>query len=496
MKIAGLDIGSTGCKFVVFDGAGNYLGKAYRDYPVRRKVGGHEVDAAALIEGIFEALTELAAQHPDIAGIGITSFGESFVLTDERGEPLHDAMLYTDPRGAEECRELTEKLGADRIISITGLKPHEMYSIGKLMWLKRRRPEVYARAKHVCLMADLAAMRLCGSSLIDYSLATRTMAFDINTLGWSREILTAAGIDEALFDRPVPAGTVAGKVLPEVARRTGIDPECRIVLAPHDQVAAAVGAGAFDGSVAVDGAGTVQCLTPIYDSLPDARIMSRGNFCIVPHAVPGKYATYAFSYSGGGLMQWYVDNYAKKEAELAAAEGLTVHKYLERQFRSEDPTGILVLPHISGAATPYMDIGSRGAIVGITADTGVTELYRACMEGVVYEMRLNYDALKPTGVRFTKLNATGGGAKSRIWMQMKADVLGLPITALETADAGTVGAAMLTGVATGQFADLSAAAASMVRERETYFPRPEMHAKYMEVYERYKKLYEAVRPLV
>ena len=154
VKIAGLDIGTTGCKCTVFDEKGAYLGKAYRDYPVRRSVGGHEMDVSAIMEGVFGVLREMAGQYPDIAGIGVTSFGETFVMTDGEGKPLHTAMLYTDPRGARQCARLREKIGEKEIARITGLRPHEMYSISKLMWIRENRPEVYEKAAYVFLMED------------------------------------------------------------------------------------------------------------------------------------------------------------------------------------------------------------------------------------------------------------------------------------------------------------------------------------------------------
>ncbi len=486
MKIAGLDIGTTGCKLTVFDENGNHLGKAYREYPVRRSVSGHEIDITAMTESIYDVIAEAAGQIPDIAGIGVTSFGETFVLLDDAGKPLHTAMLYTDPRGAEECAELTKKLGAERIARITGLVPHEMYSISKMMWIKRNQPEVYRQAGSIRLIEDYVVELLSGKARLDYALATRTMAFDINTLTWSEEIFSAAGIDVSLMSEPVPIGAKAGTISSEASKRTGLNPDCVIVSAAHDQVAAAVGAGAFDGSVAVDGAGTTECLTPVYDSLPDIAVMSKGYFSVVPHAVPGKYVAYAFNYTGGALIQWCMKTFGQGET----------YDSMEAAYTREEPTGILVLPHFAGAATPYMDIGSKGAIVGLTTEVDAATLYRACMEGVAYEMRVNYEALDGSGIHFRKLNATGGGAKSKAWMQMKADILNLPITALKISDAGTVGSAMLTGVAVGLYAGLEDAAGHMVREAETYQPRPDMHEKYMQVYERYKKLYQAVRPLV
>lgn len=482
MKIAGLDIGTTGCKLTVFDETGKYLGKAYRDYPVRREVGGHEIDAGAIMDGVYAVIDELAARYPDIGGIGITSFGETCVLTDGKGTPLMPAMLYTDPRGAEECRELSEKLGADKIARITGLAPHEMYSISKIMWVKRHNPELFSRVRHIFLIEDYVVWNLTGAAQIDYSLAARTMAFDIEKLDWSREVFEAAGIDPALMSRPVATGTPAGQIL---SGKTALK-NCVIVSISHDQVAAAVGAGVFDGSAAVDGAGTVECLTPVYDSLPDIDVMAKGFFSVVPYAVPGKYVAYAFSYTGGALIQWAVETFdgGKTNAELEAA------------CTGDGPTGLLVLPHFAGAATPYMDTGSRGAILRLTTAATPAELYRACMEGVAYEMRLNYDALAGSGIRFDSLRATGGGAKSKVWMQMKADILNMPITALKTVDAGTVGSAMLTGIAVGLFRNLSDAAGRMVEETETFTPRAEMHEKYMRVYERYRRVYTAVRPLM
>ena len=486
MKIAGLDIGTTGCKLTVFEESGRMLEKAYRDYPVRRAVSGHEMDASAILDGVFGVIRELAPRHPDLAAIGVTSFGETFVLADDSGLPLCPSMLYTDPRGAEECAELCGKLGPRHIASVTGLRPHQMYSLPKMMWIRNHRPEIWKQVCHVFLIEDYVLYHLSGRMQMSHSLATRTMAFDIRSLAWSRELFDAAGIDVSLMSALVPSGTPAGTVTPEIAAKTGLSPSCRIVTVCHDQVAACVGAGAFDGSVAVDGAGTVECLTPVYDSLPDTDAMYDGFFSVVPYVLPGKYVAYAFSYTGGALIQWCMETFGKGET----------YDRMESLYTSDRPTDLLVLPHFAGAATPYMDIGSKGAIVGLTTSVTAPEIYRACMEGVACEMRLNYEALQPSGVRFRRLNATGGGARSKVWMQMKADMLNLPITALKTSDAGTVGSAMLTGIAVGCFSNLEEAARVMVREAETYEPRPEWHEAYMRKFERYKKLYGAVRPLV
>ncbi|MCR5627375.1 MAG: carbohydrate kinase [Lachnospiraceae bacterium] len=505
MKIAGLDIGTTGCKLTVFDEKGQELGKAYRDYPVKRKVGGHEIDVMALLDGVYAVISEMAAQYKDIAAIGVTSFGETFVMTDEDGRPLTPAMLYTDPRGKEECDEIIERLGKKQIAEITGVTAHEMYGLPKLLWQKKHNPEIYEKTKHIFQIEDFVVFALTGNAQIDYSLATRSLVFDIRSLNWNDEILSAFGVDRALYPKTVPSGTDAGVIRKEISEKTSLNKNTHIISISQDQVAACVGAGAFESNTAVDGAGTVQCLTPIFDEIPDVEKMMPGKYVIVPYVIPGKYVTYAFSYTGGALMQWCTQTLAGSEKSAADSRNISVNAYLEEKYaakRKEEglecdgPSGMLVLPHFAGAATPYMDTGSKGAVIGLTTDSSVADIYRGCMEGITYEMYLNYKNVKAAGANPQKLHATGGGAHSAVWMQMKADMLDLPITALRTVDAGTVGSAMLTGVATGVFKDIYEAASVMVEKTVTYEPREGYHKKYLESYEKYEQLYNAVRPLV
>ncbi len=493
--LGGIDIGTTGCKITVYTDEGDYCYRSYQDYPVSRTMGEHEVNGADIWNAICHVITDASAHYPDIAAIGITSFGESFVMMDERDTVLCPAMLYTDPRGSRECEELTEMLGSETIARIVGTQPHSMYSLPKIMWMKKNRPEVYAKTRKILLMQDYIIYMLTGQAVIDYSLATRSMAFDISTYTWSDTILEAAGIDRCLFSKPVLSGTVAGTVKPEVAELLGLSAQTIIVPAAHDQVSAAVGAGVFETDSAVDGAGTVECITPVFRGIPDATAMAEGKYAVIPFALPGKYVTYAFTYTGGALISWFIHQMAKAELAAAKEQGRSVYEILEQGMKDE-PTGILVLPHFAGAGTPYMDVGAKGAVIGLTVEHTTSDLYRAMMEGVVYEMRLNLEYLAKAGIHPKRLRASGGGAASDVWMQMKADILNLPVISLGSAEAGAAAGAMMAGIAAGIFKNLDEAAGKMVKEKATYYPRPEVHRAYEPHYERYKKLYEAVRPLV
>lgn len=495
MALGGLDIGSTGCKVTVYDEEGNYLYRTYRDYPVSRKTGEHEVMAEDIWKGVREVLADAGSHYPDLKALGVTSFGESCVLLDEEDRPIRAVLLYTDPRGSEECRELEAALGREKLERITGVAPHSMYSLPKLMWIRKHRLEQFGRAKRILMMEDYIIYMLTGSAVIDYSLATRSMGFDIRALEWSQEVFQAAGIDSGLFSRPVRSGTPAGTVRPEMAKALGLPEGLLLVPAGHDQAAAAVGSGVFKADRAVDMAGTVECITPVFEGIPEDRRIYDGGYAIVPYVIPGNYVTYAFTFSGGALVSWFINNFAKEEKRRAKELGCSVYELLEEGMK-DGPTGILVLPHFAGAGTPYMDGGSKGAVVGLTLDHSASDLYRAMMEGVTYEMALNMERLAEAGIRPQKLRAAGGGAASAVWMQMKADMLNLPIVSLGNAEAGAAGCAMLAGVAAGVYKDLGEAARTMLKEKDTYLPRQEMHEAYQEYYEKYRRLYEASRPLV
>ena len=491
MSIAGIDIGTTGCKIAVYDQSGARF-HAYREYPAARSRSEHEVDPWAIWQAIREIIREAAAAAPDIRGIGVSSFGESFAVLDGRDEPLMDVMLYTDPRGVRECEEIAGALGAEKIASITGMTPHAMYSLPKLLWVRRFRPEILEKAKCILLMQDYVVYMLTGVRQIDYSLASRTMALNIHQKTWSREMLSYAGIDPELLSMPVPSGSAAGPVREALREELGLSPDVMVVSGCHDQIAAAVGSGVFERGVAVDGAGTTQCVTPVFPSVSDPSAMAEGGYAVVPFAAGDLYATYAFSFTGGALVKWFADRLAGNVRAEAEKAGKSVYWALERDM-GEGPTGIYVLPHFAGAGTPYMDPGAKGVITGLTIEHSLHDLFKAVLEGIAYEMRVNVEAIARAGIEISRLHATGGGAKSGKWLQIKADVLGLPIDSLGDSEAGIIGSILLTGVATGEFSSLAEGAALLVKKLDTYLPDPARHAAYDECFAHYRALYGATR---
>ena len=504
MAIMGLDLGTSGCKSVVCSPDGKYISGAYREYTAQRDAGAHELDANVMWDCIREVIRIGAADckantdgRDRVEAIIVTSFGEAGVPVDIDGNVLHGIVLYTDNRGEAETNALVASYGRERLMQTLYMKPHMMYTLPKLMWYKNELPEIFEKMHHFYLIEDYAVWRLSGASQISYTLASRTMAFDVVGKKWDTELLSAAGIDPAIFSTPVSAGTVAGTVRKSLCEELNLDPDTRIITGAQDQITAALGAGALKPGTSVDGMGTVECITPVFDRpFTDMSLINRGYVC-APHAIDGLYATYAFCYCGGALVQWFRDTVGLDAKRLAAEQNTSAYKLLDAELAADarcvGPTGILVLPHFAGTATPYMDPETHGAVVGLSLDTPRSQFYKAVMEGITYEMRLNLDMLRAGGVPVDALNATGGGSRSPIWMQIKADITGLPVHTLENPEAGAVGCIMLGAVAGGYYKDLYEASEALVRIKDTYLPNPAMHDRYAVHYERYCRLYDAVK---
>lgn len=492
MVIGGLDVGTTGCKLALYDENAKLLDTFYLEYTATHKNGLHEIDFGEVRNGVISLLRSAASSYK-IDTIGVTSFGETFAMLDENDNILAPSMLYTDPRGEEECAYLCEKLGTERLTLLTGVKPHPMYSISKIMWLKRNNPDAFKKCRRILLGEDFIIYTLTGNPCIDYSLAARTGAFDIEKKCWISEVFEAAEIDPGLMSAPVNAGTVAGKTTKKINELLGISCSIEIVNGCHDQITAMLGAGVFDSSRAMDGTGTVECIPVLINEKPTDLSFYEKGYSVVPYPFGG-YACYALSFTGGATLKWFRDNFAEAEYEKAAAANENVYGILDGRVK-EEPTGILILPHFAGAATPYMDNESEAAFVGITLETTKYDIYKALMEGTSYEMLLNFNMMKSHTGEIEEIRATGGGAGSDVWLQIKSDVLNTPITALACREIGAAGTAALAGMASGVYRDIKETVSQMAAVRKVFTPDKRKSEIYSGFYKKYAGLYKAVKEL-
>ncbi len=481
MNYLSIDIGTTGCKCQLFSENGEILSYLFSEYDFKEADGFNYVNIHAIEAHLRSMISEISSKF-EVSSVCVSSIGESFALLDKDDNVLFYPMLYTDSRGEKEAEEIKSVIGEERAFQITGVVPHSMYSLSKLLYIKNNVPEVFKKADKVLLICDYVGYLLTGERVIDYGLASRTGAFDIEKMEFSEEILSMFGVDQKLFSTPKPAGSIVGKI----KKDWGID--AILVLGSHDQVCTSLGAGVLDEGDAVDGMGTVECITTVFKNKPENTDMGKQGYPCVPYPVNGLYCTYILNFSCCSTVNWLRKNimhgYKGDEENYFA--------YIEKEI-TDKPTNILTLPYFGGASTPYQDLGAKGAIVNLTTQTRDYEVFQAMMEGTAYEMRLNAEVVKAYGITVKNTVATGGGANSDKWLQIKANIQNIPIKTLRSSEGGLCGCALLQAVALGGAKNFYEARDIFVRYEKEFVPSEEVYAAYKTQYEKYKKLYKTLK---
>jgi xylulokinase len=482
----GIDIGTGGCKAVVFDASGRQLAAANRDYNVQfTPDGGAELNSDEVMEKCLDAMAASARQvaSRSIRALGIASQGEAFTAIKRDGRALCGAMVSSDTRAEQFAREWPDRFGAERLYQITGHTAHPLFTLFKLLWLRERKPEVWAQSAKFLCFEDLLQLRLGLEPAISWPLAGRTMLFDVRRHCWNEEILAAAGVSAEQLARPLASGSLAGTVPPSIAKGLGLADGALVVAGGHDQVCGALGAGITQAGVAMCGAGSVECLTPAFSEPIFSEALRRNNLCTYDHAAPGLYATLAYSLTGGNILKWFREEFAA---------GQSYEELLKSA--APEPTPLQVLPYWTPSGTPYFDRLTPGAIVGLRLSTTRGEILRALLEGVTLEMRLNLAILKECGCPINELRAVGGGAKSPWWVQLRADILGCPVTTLAGSEGGCLGAAMLACAAHTQNPVQELASRWVIR-KETFQPCPQRAQFYDSKFLQYREVQAGLRRL-
>ncbi len=496
MHYLGLDIGTSRCKAAVFDEQGRQVAEAYRMYDLRfTDDGGAELDPDEVIDDCFAVIKECTSSlgERSVAGMGISCQGEAFTPVDRAGRTLAPAMVTSDLRSLPYAEAWPRVFGEERLYRITGQTIHPMFTLFKLLWLKDHRPAVWEKAEKFLCFEDLMQYRLGVDPAISWSLAGRTMLFDVLQHRWSEEILDALELSPDRLARPLPSGHVAGKVDPALAAELGLGREVFVVTAGHDQPCAALGAGSTTAGSAIYAMGTVECITPALEKPVFSDILRKNNYCIYDHALEGMYVTLAYSLTGGNLLKWFRDEFGALEKAEAVRTGADPYELILSQM-TDTPSGLMVLPYFTPSGTPYFDTNTRGAILGLRLTTTRGEFLRALLEGVALEMRLNLEILEKAGYRIEVLRVVGGGARSRTLAQLKADVTGKHVVLPDVSEAGCMGGAMLACAAHTK-TTVKEIAREWVRLKGELEPDPATREIYTEKFGKYKELYEKIREI-
>lgn len=497
MSIMGLDVGTTGVKAIAFDECGRIAAHAYREYPLLHpQPGWAELHADALWANVKDAIGQVNAELSDdpVEALSISSQGEAVVPIDKAGDALSPFIVAFDNRTIPQCNWWRDNIGAEFVFGITGMPLHPMYTINKCMWYAKNRPDVHRRVwKYLCVQ-DFMIYRLCGQAMIDHSMAARTMAFDVKAKCWSGVMFAKAELATTFFSLACPAGTIAGDVRPALARELGFLSKVKVVTGGHDQACGALGAGVIREGMAMNSTGTVDVLCAAFEHCNLDPSMLRNNYCCYPHVYPEMYISVGFNFTGGQLLKWFRDVICTDEVRQAQVQGIDPYGLIIDKA-SVEPADVFILPHFVGAGTPTLDPESKGAIVGLTMETDKSDLTRAILDSLNYEMKVNLDRMAASGIAIDELRTTGGGAKSDKWLQMKADVFGKTIVALAVSEAAALGAALLAGTAVGRYASLDEAVETTVRTKKQYHPDWQEHERYRPRYEQYCRIYPSLREM-
>ena len=495
--LLGVDLGTSGTKTVLFDVNGQAIASETVEYPLHQPQNGWAEQAPedwwdAARTTIRSVIDQSGVKAEDIKGLGISGQMHGLVLLDADGNVLREAILWCDGRTQEECDEITNTIGRGRLIQITANPALTGFTAGKILWVRKHEPELWAKVRHILLPKDYVRFKLTGEYASEMSDASGTNLLDVPNRCWSKEILDALNIDDSLMPRLTESSDVAGYITSEAAQLTGLVAGTPVAGGAGDNAAAAVGTGVVVEGKAFTTIGTSGVVFAHSDKVqidPQGRVHT---FCA---AVPGAYTVMSCTLAAGLSLKWYRDTFC--QAEIDAAKEMDTDPYiLMNQQAEKSPIGanrLIFLPYLMGERSPLLDSNARGAFIGLSAIHTRKDLLRAVMEGVTYSQRQNLDVLRAMHVAPDTMLACGGGAKSPFWRKMMADVFNMPVKTVKNTEGPALGAAILAGVAAGIYKDIPTACAQVIRENEPLTPGTAEHNAYERVYSVYESLYPALK---
>lgn len=498
MALIGLDIGTTGCKAHVFNEELKLLASASREYAVDiPHPHWAEQDAEKVWklakECLSESIIKTSASDP-VAAIGLSVQGEAVTAVDAQGDALRPMILGMDTRTDCQVKELRDRFGAEELFNLTGMPMHTINTLPKLMWLKKHEPTVWNAADKFLLYEDFIINKLTGRPVISKCLASRTQLYDLKQEKWSREILDELELDPSRMAGVKPSGFDAGKMKANLAEELGFKTQPVVATGGHDQACGALGCGLTLPGLAMVSTGTAEVVEVAMETPQLNEILYKGNMSVYQHTYPGLYVVMTLNQSGGFILRWFRDTFCQSEVEESAQTEKDAYDLLLRDVPNK-PSPIMMLPHFSGSGTPTFDTLSKGAVVGLTFATNKQDFTKAILDALTLDLRLNLEILKDGGIAIDELRAIGGGAKSELWLQLKADVTGIRVAAPEVTEAAGMGAAVLAGAAAGLFDDPAEVVHSYLKIKKVYEPDPVNKALFDERFELYKELYPAVKEI-
>jgi xylulokinase len=489
MPVIAIDVGSTVCKAAIFDGR-RMLAYSCRHHSYRCVEDGwaeqDPLEVWLLVKQLVGDAVIASGAGDSIQAICLSVQGDAMIPLDSRGVVLHAAILGMDTRSHREAADFEARFGRGSLYSSTGMPCKPLNFITKVLWFENNFPELHDRVWKYLTFEDFLAFQLARVTALDFSMASRSMAFSPAHKDWIPEILECAHIDSGHLGNVTPAGAPVGIVRASLADEWGINRSALLISGGHNQCMAAIGSGVIEPGLACYSMGAAEVIGACLTSPRTSPALLEGNFPCYCHAVEDHYFTITLNQSGGLSMEWLRESLLKLDPDNAPAlddlaDGVKVW-----------PSPVLFLSHLVGSGTPSCDPFSRASFIGLSLKTGQADLIQAVLDAQAFEARLNVEALEYSDIEIAELRAVDRGAREWKALQIKATVLQRPIHTLRCPEAALMGAAMLAQTAIGEFASVEAARDECVQVASTIEPHHSAGLAYDEAYGRYRTLYRAL----
>lgn len=487
--VLGIDLGTSSLKGLLMNKSGEVVAFAGVDYSLLRpKKGYSEQNGEEWIkacETVFSKLIEKVSDfQKELEGIAISGQMHGLVTLDEKYNTVRPAILWNDTRTTAQCAEIMEDFG-ERLIEITKNKALEGFTLPKILWMKEEEPGLWEKTAHIMLPKDYLIFRLTGELATDYSDAAGTLLLDVAAKRWSNEILEKYGIDEKILPKLYNSVDFVGKVSAEYRERFGFEKEIKVMGGGADNACAAVGSGIISTGIGMVSIGTSGVFLSYEE---EAHSHYKGQLHLFNHGIPDAYYSMGVTLAAGHSLNWFKETFAPNES----------FEELLNDIHSipAGSDGLLFAPYIVGERTPYADSKVRGSFTRIDTTHTRSHFARAVLEGITFSLRDSKELMAGlTGRKFDKILSVGGGSKNKDWLQIQADIFDTEIITLTTEQGPGLGAAMMAAVGLGWFNNLNECAGTFVHYKSAALPKSENVHKYNEVYESYRKIYEATKDL-
>ena len=488
--LLGIDLSTTGAKALLIDHEGQVVSSATTPLSVSTPHALWSEQSPedwwnATRTSIARALDSTDLSSQSITAIGLTGQMHGLVLLDQEGAVLRPAILWNDQRCGVECDEIRARMGREKLLRITGNDALTGFTAPKILWVEKHEPEIYRRIRHILLPKDYIRYKLTGALAMDKADGSGTMLFDLGQRTWSLEVVEALNISPEWLPKTFEGHEPTGEVSGEAAALTGLRPGTPVIAGGGDQSAQAVGVGVVrPGTIAV----TLGTSGVVFAATEAPLIEPHGRLHAFCHAVSGRWHLMGVMLSAAGSLQWYHDKFAC-DRDFAALVS-------EASQVPAGSDGLIFLPYLSGERTPHPDPLARGAWVGLTARHGPAHFTRSILEGVAFGIKDMFDLMREAGVgSINQVRLSGGGAKSPLWRQILADVLGTELVTVNTTEGAAYGVALLAGIGAGVWSNADTACAQTIRVKDRVSPNAETAQTYQSLHQQYQNLYPALKPV-